>query len=117
MRCLDVSTGILRLRVPAVSLHRPGASMPVETKLHAPTARKEWVERDDLVGYLTGTAARLVLLSAPAGSGKTTVVAQWRSSPAEARAFAWISLDHGRQSSGPVLVACGARAEASLPGT
>ena len=69
--------------------------MPVETKLHAPTARKEWVERDDLVGYLTGVAARLVLLSAPAGSGKTTVVAQWRSSPAEVRAFAWVSLDTG----------------------
>jgi LuxR family maltose regulon positive regulatory protein len=69
--------------------------MPIETKLHAPTVRKEWVERHDLVGYLTGTAARLVLLSAPAGSGKTTVVAQWRSSPAEARAFAWISLDAG----------------------
>ncbi len=69
--------------------------MPVETKLHAPTARKEWVERDDLVGYLTGAAARLVLLSAPAGSGKTTVVAHWRSSPAEVRAFAWISLDTG----------------------
>lgn len=78
-----------------MSLHRPGATMPVETKLHAPTARKEWVERDDLVGYLTGTAARLVLLSAPAGSGKTTVVAQWRSNPAEVRAFAWISLDTG----------------------
>jgi len=76
-------------------LYGHGASMPIETKLHPPTARKEWVERHDLVGYLTGTAARLVLLSAPAGSGKTTVVAQWRSSPAEARAFAWISLDAG----------------------
>jgi LuxR family transcriptional regulator, maltose regulon positive regulatory protein len=69
--------------------------MPVETKLHAPTVRKEWVERDDLVDHLAGAAARLVLLSAPAGSGKTTVVAQWRSSPAEVRAFAWISLDAG----------------------
>src|SRR5580704_12609692 len=69
--------------------------MPIETKLHAPTFRKEWVERDDLVRNLAGTANRLVLVSAPAGSGKTTVVAQWRSSPAEARAFAWVSLDAG----------------------
>jgi LuxR family maltose regulon positive regulatory protein len=69
--------------------------MPLETKLHAPTVSKEWVEHDELVGHLAGTVTRLVLLSAPAGSGKTTLVAQWRSSPAEVRPFAWVSLDVG----------------------
>ena len=53
------------------------------------------MRREELVGYLAGVTARLVLVSAPAGSGKTTLVAQWRSSPAEVRAFAWISLDAG----------------------
>ena len=90
-----LSPGLLGQKIPAVSLRRPGVSMPIETKLHAPTFRKEWVERDDLVRHLAGTANRLVLVSAPAGSGKTTVMAQWRSSPAEPRAFAWVSLDAG----------------------
>ncbi len=65
----------------------------IETKFHAPQARKEWVEREDLVARLGRVNAKLVLVAAPAGFGKTTVVAQWRSSPAESRSFAWISLD------------------------
>lgn len=69
--------------------------VPVETKLHAPAARKDWVERHDLVAYLSGASASLVLVDAPAGSGKTTLVTQWLSSPAEVRPFAWISLDPG----------------------
>jgi LuxR family maltose regulon positive regulatory protein len=68
---------------------------PLETKLHAPVARKEWVKRQELVDYLAGAAARLLLIDAPAGFGKTTLVAQWRSSPGESRAFGWVSLDPG----------------------
>jgi LuxR family maltose regulon positive regulatory protein len=68
----------------------------IETKLHAPVLRKEWVERAELVGYLAACAAcRLVLVDAPAGCGKTTAVAQWRASMIEDRPFAWISLDQG----------------------
>ena len=62
--------------------------MPMETKLHAPSLRKEWVERAELVGYLAACAAcRLVLVDAPAGCGKTTAVAQWRASMIEDRPF------------------------------
>ncbi len=68
---------------------------PMETKLHAPTSRQVWVERAQLTRYLAGTAARLVLVAAPAGSGKTTLVAQWRSSAGESQRFAWVSLDRG----------------------
>jgi LuxR family transcriptional regulator, maltose regulon positive regulatory protein len=57
--------------------------------------REEWVERRELVESLAGAAAKLVLVDAPAGFGKTTVVAQWRSSPVEHRRFAWLSLDGG----------------------
>ena len=53
------------------------------------------MERHELVGYLANVSARLVLVDAPAGSGKTTLVAQWLSSPAEVRPFAWVSLDAG----------------------
>ena len=65
----------------------------IETKLHPPAARKEWVERRELIGHLNGTAAKLVLVDAPAGFGKTTLVAQWLA--AGARPYAWVSLDPG----------------------
>jgi LuxR family maltose regulon positive regulatory protein len=57
--------------------------------------RAEWVERSALIDELARTTAKLVLVDAPAGFGKTTLVAQWRSSPAEQRPFAWVSLDRG----------------------
>ncbi len=69
--------------------------MLVETKLYAPSARKEWVPRTELIRGLTGGTAKLVLVGAPAGFGKSTLVAQWGASAAEARPFAWISLDPG----------------------
>jgi LuxR family transcriptional regulator, maltose regulon positive regulatory protein len=68
----------------------------IETKLHAPGVRKEWVQRDELIGYLAGcVTSRLLLVEAPAGFGKTMAVAQWRASMIEDRPFAWISLDRG----------------------
>ena len=69
--------------------------MLVETKLYAPRARREWVARDELVGQLAGASGRLLLVEAPAGFGKTTLVAQWHLSPTESRPFAWVSLDRG----------------------
>ena len=69
--------------------------MLIETKLHAPVARKEWVERQELIDYLGGTKAKLILIDAPAGFGKTTLAAQWRSSAVGGRPFGWVSLDRG----------------------
>lgn len=69
--------------------------MLVETKLHAPPARTEWVQRQELIRHLADSRAKLVLVGAPAGFGKTTLVAQWRSSGIEGRPFAWVSLDGG----------------------
>ena len=74
---------------------RAGLDVPVETKLDAPGLRPGWVERPALVRSLADTTAKLILVDAPAGFGKTTLVAQWRASPAERRPFAWISLDRG----------------------
>ena len=65
----------------------------VETKFHAPRSRREWVDRAPLIRYLAATTASLILVDAPAGSGKTTLVAQWRSSAGQGRRFAWVSLD------------------------
>jgi LuxR family transcriptional regulator, maltose regulon positive regulatory protein len=71
------------------------SDVPMETKLHAPSARKEWVERRELISVLADAVAKLVLVEAPAASGKTTLVAQWRASTSEDRPFAWVSLDCG----------------------
>ena len=71
-------------------------STTLETTLPFPAAQKEWVERDELVDYLArATGSKLLLVDAPAGFGKTTLIAQWRSSQAESRPFAWVSLDPG----------------------
>jgi LuxR family transcriptional regulator, maltose regulon positive regulatory protein len=51
------------------------------------------VERAGLVQHLTGCTAKLVLVEAPAGFGKSSLVLQWRASPAEGRQFAWVSAD------------------------
>src|SRR5436190_1556827 len=41
-----------------------------------------------------GTEAKLTLVSAPAGFGKTTLLAEWlAAAPAEERSVAWLSLD------------------------
>ena len=82
------------------ALHVPEAGrvvldVPVETKLYAPGLRQEWVERAGLVRRLDNNTAKLILVAAPAGFGKTTLVAQWRASTAESRPFAWVSLDRG----------------------
>src|SRR5215472_3164727 len=75
----------------------PGASagpVLVAAKLHVPALRAGMVPRGELVGRLTGVGdCKLVLVCAPAGWGKTSVLSQWHS--AEPGAFAWVSLDPG----------------------
>ncbi len=73
--------------------------MPVlGTKLHVPSRRQELVPRGRLVDRLAiGQAApRLVLIAAPAGFGKTTLMSQWLRSPGvEGASVAWLALDAG----------------------
>ena len=74
---------------------RPGGVLAA-TKLHIPGVRPELVARQALVDELVAsTGRRLSLIEAPAGYGKTTLLAEWRSSPAESREYAWLSLDEG----------------------
>ena len=51
------------------------------------------VDRPRLVDALAGSSQRLKLIRAPAGWGKSTLVAAWAGSPRERRSFAWVSLD------------------------
>src|SRR5689334_15964200 len=71
--------------------------MPVPgTKLRVPRPRRELVARARLTDRLRGDAGpapRLVLVAAPAGFGKTTLLTQWLGD--RATRVAWLSLDAG----------------------
>lgn len=67
----------------------------VATKLDVPKPRPDLVARPRLAARLDrGALARLTLISAPTGFGKTSLVAQWLSSrTAPNRTVAWMALD------------------------
>ena len=72
----------------------------LETKLYIPRPRRGLVPRPRLIERLDrGAAATLLLVSAPAGFGKTTLLAAWLAagpaSPTDNRSAAWLSLDRG----------------------
>jgi LuxR family maltose regulon positive regulatory protein len=77
---------------------RTGApSQPVSllaTKLHPPSSRRTLVPRRLLVERLAQAGGqKLTLVAAPAGWGKTTLLAAWKQAEDDARPFAWLSLD------------------------
>ena len=67
----------------------------VTTKLHAPRTRPNLVSRPRLGEALAASKGRAVtLVSAPAGFGKTTLLAEWLETHAiGGRSVAWLSLD------------------------
>ncbi len=71
----------------------------VQTKLYIPRIRRTLVARPRLSGRLShGSQARLTLISAPAGFGKTTLLTAWLAAGVAgetAGAVAWLSLDEG----------------------
>ena len=71
---------------------RHTAVLVLETKLRRPVGSLRHVARPRLLQQLTASAdRRLMLLSAPAGYGKTALVSSWLA--ARAGAYAWLSLD------------------------
>jgi LuxR family maltose regulon positive regulatory protein len=67
----------------------------IATKLYVPKLRRDLVTRPRLSERLRrGAESRLTLVSAPAGFGKTTLLAEWLGeTPGEDRSVAWLSLD------------------------
>ncbi len=64
------------------------------TKLHVPRPRPGFVGRPRLASRLTqGLAGTVILVCAPAGFGKTSLLADWASGGS--RPVAWLSLDEG----------------------
>ena len=71
-----------------------GPSVIPATKFHIPSVRAGIVPREGLVDLLVrGRQEKLTLLDAPAGFGKTTLLAEWCASPLEEGAFAWVTLE------------------------
>jgi len=76
---------------------RPEAAAPfmlVSTKLAPPRLREQLVRREALLERLRqGRGSALTLVCAPAGYGKTTLLAQWEAADHDRTPFAWVSLD------------------------
>jgi LuxR family maltose regulon positive regulatory protein len=86
----------------------------LQTKLHVPALRPSFVPRPHLIARLNaGLAGKLILVSAPAGYGKTTLVTEWiRSEDERDQAqdgsihpshVAWLSLDEADSDPGRFL--------------
>ena len=73
----------------------PGArAILLATKLHVPRTGGETVHRGALLAALSASRRqKLTLLSAPAGWGKTTLLAQWAMSADADEQVGWLSLD------------------------
>jgi LuxR family transcriptional regulator, maltose regulon positive regulatory protein len=67
------------------------------TKLALPQPPPAQVSRPALIDRLeAGLARKVTLISAPAGSGKTTLIGEWRAQPArQSWPVAWVALDAG----------------------
>ncbi len=71
-----------------------GQDVLLATKLHVPRPQPGFVSRPRLAGRLDeGLARQLILVCAPAGSGKTALLADW--ARRGRRPVAWLSLDAG----------------------
>jgi LuxR family maltose regulon positive regulatory protein len=73
---------------------RPGRPL-LTAKRVIPPVRDGAVPRERLASRLRTARTRLTVVVAPAGWGKTSLLAGWASDPAETRRVAWVSLDDG----------------------
>src|SRR3954453_20503612 len=64
----------------------------IQSKLEAPVAR-ERVSRRELLERCAGSPRKLTLIRAPAGWGKSTLLADWHALESETRPFAWVALE------------------------
>ena len=72
-----------------------------EVKLGVPVVREGTVAKTELIGRLSESEHPFVSVLAPAGYGKTTLLAKW--TEADPRRFAWVALD-GRDADAVVFL-------------
>src|SRR5512132_3175255 len=65
----------------------------VGVKLAVPSARPGTVAKADAIGRLCASTVPFATVVAPAGYGKTTLLAKWVE--ADPRPFAWVAVDGG----------------------
>ncbi len=66
----------------------------LSTKLYYPSLQTNWVKRERLIGKLNECfSAKLTIVSAPAGFGKTTLLSEWIEQ--SKNKVGWVSLDGG----------------------
>ena len=73
----------------------------MEVKLSPPSPRPGTVAKEAVIGELSAASTPLATVVAPAGYGKTTLLAQWAET--DPRPFAWVALD-GRDDDPVVLL-------------
>jgi LuxR family transcriptional regulator, maltose regulon positive regulatory protein len=91
----------LRRRNQESAIHSPSdpnidpSKIIVKPKLRAPVPRPEQLVRPRLLEPLRNASEynKITLISAPAGYGKTTLLAQWLQAEEASLPFAWVSLD------------------------
>ena len=89
----DIGDSDVLIRVPAAGVNLGDWAIPLlETKLYIPSWRPGSVRRPNLIERLNhGARTKLTLVSAPAGFGKTTLLAEWLADGE--RPAAWLSID------------------------
>ena len=66
----------------------------LKTKLYIPPLQNTWINRTKLIDKLDkGQTCKLILVSAPAGFGKTTLISEWIHH--DHQTAAWFSIDKG----------------------
>lgn len=92
--------------------------MLIETKLNPPRLRAELVAREKLLNQLEGALrVRLAIVSAPAGFGKSTLLAQWaKELHTKSIATGWLSLDASDNELGRFLEYFVAAVQKAVPG-
>jgi LuxR family maltose regulon positive regulatory protein len=71
-----------------------GARRVLSSKVQPPVPRRR-VSRPRLLALCTGAPRKLTVIRAPAGWGKSTLLAEWHAAEVESRRFAWLTLDRG----------------------
>jgi LuxR family transcriptional regulator, maltose regulon positive regulatory protein len=100
IRCSGACPVFDALPVPIHGVPSPVSPTLLSTKLHVPSTRVAMVPRPELVALLDGALAaggQLILISAPAGFGKTSLLSVWlqrRPGDRPAPRIGWVSLDH-----------------------